>query len=80
MEKIAARVVEIVNEGADFIDIGAYSSRPNADHVSLEEEMNRLRMGLEVITDVCPSIPISVDTFGQMQHGCVWGRIWRSPH
>ena len=63
VEKIAARVVEIVNEGADFIDIGAYSSRPNADHVSLEEEMNRLRMGLEVITDVCPSIPISVDTF-----------------
>lgn len=41
------RVVEIVNEGADFIDIGAYSSRPNADHVSLEEEMNRLRMGLD---------------------------------
>ena len=41
VEKIAARVVEIVNEGADFIDIGAYSSRPNADHVSLEEEMNR---------------------------------------
>ena len=63
VEKIAARVVEIVNEGADFIDIGAYSSRPNADHVSLEEEMNRLRMGLEEITDVCPSIPISVDTF-----------------
>lgn len=63
VEKIAARVVEIVNEGADFIDIGAYSSRSNADHVSLEEEMNRLRMGLEVITDVCPSIPISVDTF-----------------
>ena len=62
VEKIAARVVEIVNEGADFIDIGAYSSRPNADHVSLEEEMNRLRMGLEVITDVCPSIPISVST------------------
>lgn len=63
VEKIAARVVEIVNEGADFIDIGAYSSRPNADHVLLEEEMSRLRMGLEVITDVCPSIPISVDTF-----------------
>lgn len=63
VEKIAARVVEIVNEGADFIDIGAYSSRPNADHVSLEEEMSRLRMGLKVITDVCPSIPISVDTF-----------------
>lgn len=72
VEKIAARVVEIVNEGADFIDIGAYSSRPNADHVSLEEEMNRLRMGLEVITDVCPSIPISVDTFRADAHGCVW--------
>ena len=63
VEKIAARVVEIVDEGSNFIDIGAYSSRPNADHVSLEEEMSRLRMGLEVITDVCPSIPISVDTF-----------------
>ena len=77
VEKIAARVVEIVNEGADFIDIGAYSSRPNADHVSLEEEMNRLRMGLEVITDVCPSIPISVDTFrADAARMCVEEYVW----
>ena len=44
-EAIALRVRQIVDEGADMIDIGAYSSRPNADHVSQEEEMERLRGG-----------------------------------
>ena len=54
-EDIAARARQIIDEGAAIIDIGAYSSRPNAEHISAEEEMNRLRTGLEAI--------ISVDTF-----------------
>lgn len=60
---IAARVEQIVKEGAGVIDLGAYSSRPNADPVSTQEEMERLRLGLEVIGRVCPDVVVSVDTF-----------------
>lgn len=60
---IAKRVRQIIDEGASIIDIGAYSSRPNAEHISAEEEMNRLRTGLEVINRECPDAVISIDTF-----------------
>ena len=48
-EEIAARARQIIDEGASIIDIGAYSSRPNAEHITAEEEMNRLRTGLEIV-------------------------------
>lgn len=60
---IAYRVEQISTEGADMIDIGAYSSRPNAEHVSTKEEMARLRKGLEIIREVAPEAIVSVDTF-----------------
>lgn len=60
---IAYRVEQIITEGADMIDIGAYSSRPNAEHVSTKEEMVRLRKGLEIIREVAPEAIVSVDTF-----------------
>lgn len=53
----------MISEGADIIDIGAYSSRPGAIDISVEEESSRL---LKVITSVrshFPEILISVDTF-----------------
>lgn len=62
-EEIARRVEQIVTEGAGIIDIGAYSSRPNADNVSAREEMERLRMGLSVLRRVKPDAVVSVDTF-----------------
>ena len=61
--EIAARAQQIVNEGAGIIDIGAYSSRPNAENVSPREEMERLRMGLEILRKTQPGAVISVDTF-----------------
>lgn len=60
---IAARVAQIVEEGATVIDIGAYSSRPRAEHISAEEEMNRLRFGLEIVNKNHPDAIVSVDTF-----------------
>ncbi len=60
---IRERVKRIVDEGADIIDVGAYSSRPGADDVSAEEEMRRLRSGLAVVREVCPDAVVSVDTF-----------------
>ena len=60
---IAERVEQIVSEGADFIDIGAYSSRPNATDVSAAEEAGRLRRGLDIIRRIASDAVVSVDTF-----------------
>lgn len=62
-EEIAKRLTRLTEEGADMIDIGAYSSRPGAADVPEEEEMERLRLGLAVTRRLCPDIPVSVDTF-----------------
>lgn len=54
---------KMLQEGATFIDIGAYSSRPGATHISLEEELQR---SLPIVTRLVkefPDIIISIDTF-----------------
>ena len=61
--EITTRAQQILDEGAGIIDIGAYSSRPNAENVSPHEEMERLRMGLEILRKTHPGAVISVDTF-----------------
>lgn len=61
--EITARAQQILDEGAGIIDIGAYSFRPNAENVSPHEEMERLRMGLEILRKTHPGAVISVDTF-----------------
>ena len=61
--EIVRRVRQIVSEGAAILDIGAYSSRPNADNVSSREEMERLRMGLKILFEIQPDAVVSVDTF-----------------
>lgn len=61
--EIAVRAQQILDEGAGIIDVGAYSSRPNAENVSPHEEMERLRMGLEILRKTQPGAVISVDTF-----------------
>lgn len=60
---IIARIHQILDEGGDFIDIGAYSSRPDASDVSPKEEMERLKYGLEILRNECPEAVVSVDTF-----------------
>lgn len=62
-EEIAARVRQIVDEGGDMIDIGAYSSRPGAAGVPVAEEMERLRKGLHILRREVPDAIVSVDTF-----------------
>lgn len=61
--EIIERVHQILTEGGDIVDIGAYSSRPNAEHISSEEEMKRLRNGLAIINREFPQAKLSVDTF-----------------
>lgn len=61
--QIAARVEQMLEEGADMIDIGAYSSRPGAADISVQEEMDRLRAGLRIVRRMHPDAIVSVDTF-----------------
>ena len=61
--EIAARTRQIIEEGGSIIDIGAYSSRPNAENISPAEEMDRLRNGLRIVFAECSEAVVSVDTF-----------------
>ena len=54
---------KMLNEGATFIDVGAYSSRPGADHISCEEELSRILPVVDLLVKYFPEIIISVDTF-----------------
>lgn len=61
--EILKRVEVMLTEGTDFVDIGAYSSRPNAKFVSEEEELNRLIPILKSVLKEFPNTIVSVDTF-----------------
>ena len=62
-DSLRQRVRQIEDEGAQMIDVGAYSSRPGAEDVSTEEEMKRLRWGLDIICQAKQHALISIDTF-----------------
>lgn len=62
-EAAEERVRRFIEEGADMIDIGGYSSRPGADDVSPDEEFHRLSQGIEATRRIAPELPVSVDTF-----------------
>lgn len=61
--EIAQRVEQIVAEGGDIIDVGAYSSRPGAADVSAEEETRRLARAMRIIHKEAPQAIVSIDTF-----------------
>ncbi len=61
--EIALRADEIVRQGGDIIDVGAFSTRPGAAEVSEQEEMARLREALGVVRREQPDAVVSVDTF-----------------
>ena len=63
INSIMHQVDKMLSEGADFIDIGAYSSKPSAEFVSEEEEIKRLVPIIKELVDHFPSIVLSVDTF-----------------
>ena len=62
-DAVAERVREVIAEGAAIIDIGGYSSRPDADDVSVEEEWSRVDMALSAAREVSKDVAVSVDTF-----------------
>lgn len=61
--EIERRVVEAVEAGADMFDVGGYSSRPSADDVPIEEEIERVGRAMGVIRRNYPDVAVSIDTF-----------------
>ena len=61
--EILKQVENMLNEGATFIDVGAYSSRPNADHVSEDEELKRIIPIVDLVLKEFPETLLSIDTF-----------------
>ena len=62
-KEIADRANQIINEGGGIIDVGAFSTRPGAQEVSVEEEMRRLKAALPIVRREQPNAIISVDTY-----------------
>ncbi len=61
--EIIARIETILEEGGGMIDVGGYSSRPDAAEVSEQEEKERLKMALKLLQRDYPDVVVSVDTF-----------------
>ncbi len=61
--EILLQVEKMLREGATFIDIGAYSSRPGAKHISEEEELKRIVPVIKLLIKKIPNIILSIDTF-----------------
>ena len=61
--EIMIQVEKMLTDGAKFIDVGAYSSRPNADHISEEVELQRITPIVEKIMTKFPECYLSIDTF-----------------
>lgn len=63
LEKIEQQVEKMLLEGADIIDVGAYSTQPNAPFVSEEEELKRITPVVKYLVNKFPEIVLSIDTF-----------------
>ena len=70
--EILSQVKKMLNEGATFIDIGAYSSKPNAEFVTVEEEISRIVPVVELILYHYPEALLSRDTFrSEVAQACI---------
>lgn len=61
--EILSKVEKMCNDGVTFIDVGAYSSRPNAKHITEEEELKRIVSIVDLLLKSFPDILLSIDTF-----------------
>ncbi|WP_400072516.1 dihydropteroate synthase [Zobellia russellii] len=62
-DSILKQTEKMLNDGATFIDVGGYSSRPGAEHVTEEEEIKRMLPLTELLLKHFPDIILSIDTF-----------------
>ena len=57
------KVTKMIAEGADFLDLGGYSTRPGASDISIQEEIDRVVPAIEAIRSAFPDTILSIDTF-----------------
>lgn len=62
-KEILSAAEKMLSDGADFLDVGGYSSRPGAEDVSVEEEKNRVVKAIGAIVVEFPKAIVSIDTF-----------------
>ena len=62
-EKIQEQIEKMIISGADIVDVGGYSSRPGAKHISIEDELDRVIPVIEIIKKKFPETIVSIDTF-----------------
>ncbi|MES2862659.1 MAG: dihydropteroate synthase [Bacteroidota bacterium] len=62
-DEIVGQVEKMLHDGATFIDLGGYSSKPGAEFVSEEEELNRVIPIVKLLVEKFPDILLSIDTF-----------------
>ena len=63
LENAMQHAAQMVEDGADIIDVGAYSSRPGAPLITSQEEIDRALPVIEALVKAFPHIPLSIDTF-----------------
>ena len=63
VDDIRRRAAALLEQGADIIDVGGYSTRPGAEVVSVQEELRRIETGVGAVRELSSDIPVSIDTF-----------------
>ena len=63
VDSLLAKAKTMIHEGADFLDLGGYSTRPGAEDISVTEELDRVVPAIQVLRKEYPEVLISVDTF-----------------
>jgi dihydropteroate synthase len=62
-KELLKHVESMLNDGMDILDLGGYSSRPGAKNVSIQDEIDRVKIPIQQIKNAFPSLPLSLDTF-----------------
>ena len=73
-DAVLQQVELMLRDGADWIDLGGYSTRPGASDVSLEDEITRTAPVIAALRKEFPQLPISIDTF----RGAVAKAAWEN--
>ncbi len=72
LEKILEHVEQMITDGATFIDVGAYSSKPNAEYMNEQQELDQIFPVIKLLIEKFPAILISVDTFrSKVAEACI---------
>ena len=63
MDSIKSKAIQMIHEGADILDMGAQSTRPESKRISAQEELNKLLPAIDMLLNLFPELSISIDTY-----------------